>query len=146
LIAINDAVFYQQEGVMRKTLAVLCALALCISAALQAQGKPGDAKPVTLKGYVVDAMCAAGIVKKTNPMEKAANHTRECCFHEACAASGFGLFYDGKWVKFDAKGSDLAKKALEVSKREKGMYFEVTGKMEGETFVVASLKEAKPKT
>jgi hypothetical protein len=121
----------------------LCAMSVLLAAGLTAQNKPA-AKTVTLKGYVVDAMCAAGIAKKTNPMEKAAAHTRDCCFHEACAASGFGMFYDGKWVKFDPRGSDAAKKVLEASKREKGMYFEATGKMEGETFVVTSLKEAKP--
>jgi hypothetical protein len=109
-----------------------------------AQEKSTGAKTVTLKGYVVDQMCARSIAKKANVMEKAARHTRECCFHDACAASGFGIFYDGKWAPFDEKGSDLAKKALEASKRETGMFFVVQGKMDGETLMVSSLKEADP--
>ena len=119
-------------------------LVLVWTGATFAQGKSTAAAAVTLKGYVVDQMCARSIAKKANVMEKAARHTRDCCFHDACAASGFGIFYDGKWAPFDEKGSDLAKKALEASKREKGMFFAVKGMMDGETFVVSSLKEADP--
>ncbi len=128
---------------MRKLLLVCSGVAL-LAAVLPAQTKPA-AGTETLKGYVVDVMCAAGIAKKANVMAKAAEHTRACCFHEACAASGFGMFTDGgKFVKFDQRGSDAAKKLLESSRREKGLYFEATGKMEGETFVVKSLKESNP--
>ena len=97
---------------------------------------------VTLKGYVVDQMCAKGMAKKGNPMMKAMGHTKECALEDACAASGFGIFSDGKWVKFDADGDKLAKASIEKSKREKGLYFEVSGKMDGEKLAVSSLKES----
>jgi len=54
------------------------------------------------------------------PMARAAKHTRECSFHPECASSGFGIFADGKFTKFDTEGSAKALKALQVSKREKG--------------------------
>lgn len=128
---------------MRKLLPICCCCAL-LAAVLPAQTKPAGAME-TRKGYVVDVMCAASIAKKANVTEKAAAHTRECCFHEACAASGFGMFSDGgKFVKFDQRGSDAVKRLLESSRREKGLYFEATGRMEGETFVVKSLKESNP--
>jgi hypothetical protein len=94
-------------------------------------------------GYVVDAMCAKGMMKKDNPMEKAAKHTKECALEEGCAASGFGLFYDGKYYKFDEAGDKMAKAAIEKSTHEKGLMFDVTGKMEGEKITVASLSEMK---
>jgi hypothetical protein len=102
-----------------------------------------EGKSVTMKGYVVDAMCAKGIAKKENMMEKAAAHTKECALEEACSATGYGLFSEGKWFKFDDAGDKQAKAMIEKSKAEKGLAFEVTGKLEGDKFAVASLKETK---
>jgi hypothetical protein len=103
-----------------------------------------DGKTVTLKGYIVDAMCAKGMVKKGDPMQKAAGHTRECALEDACAAAGYGIFSDGKWVKFDGAGDRQAKAAIEKTKREKGLMFEVRGTMEGDKLAVASIKEPAP--
>ena len=94
-------------------------------------------------GYVVDAMCAKSMLKKGNAMEKAAKHTKECALEEACAASGFGLFYDGKYYKFDESGDKMAKAAIEKSALEKGLMYDVTGTMEGDKIMVASLSEMK---
>jgi hypothetical protein len=94
-------------------------------------------------GYVVDAMCAKGMMKKDNPMERAAKHTKECALEEGCAASGFGLFYDGKYYKFDEAGDKMAKAAIEKSTLEKGLMFDVTGNMKDEKIMVASLSEMK---
>jgi hypothetical protein len=76
-------------------------------------------------------------------MERAAKHTKECALEEGCAASGFGLFYDGKYYKFDEAGDKMAKAAIEKSTLEKGLMFDVTGKMEDEKIMVASLTEMK---
>ena len=94
-------------------------------------------------GYVVDAMCAKGILKKDNVMERAAKHTRECALEEACASSGYGLFHDGKYYKFDEAGDKMAKTAFEKSSKEKDMMFDVNGQMEGDKIMVASLSEMK---
>jgi hypothetical protein len=126
------------EGVcMKNVVASACLVVLLASLAFAQEGKP-----VTLKGYVVDQMCAKGIAKKENMMEKAAGHTRQCALEENCAESGYGMFSEGKWYKFDDKGSAKAKGMIEKSKREKGLYFEAMGKVEGDTFVLSSLKEA----
>jgi hypothetical protein len=103
-----------------------------------------ESKSVTVKGYVVDKMCATGMVKKSDPMERAAKHTKDCALEDHCAASGFGIVSDGKWHAFDPKGSDKAKAAIEGSKREKGLYYEATGSFDGELFTLVSLKEATP--
>jgi hypothetical protein len=126
--------------------AVALALAFMTFGMTHAQDKtaPARAKAATVKGYVVDAMCAKGFVSKPNPMAKAAAHTKDCALEESCSASGYGVFSDGKWIKFDDAGSKQAKASIENSKREKGLMYEVTGRMEGETFAVASLKEISP--
>jgi hypothetical protein len=119
---------------------------LVLALALGLAAAPGAAqkKPVTIKGYVVDQMCAVSIGRKADPMARAAKHTRDCSFHPDCASSGFGIFADGTFTKFDAEGSAKALKALQVSKREKGMYYEVTGTMEGDQLTVSLLREIDP--
>jgi hypothetical protein len=123
-----------------KFISAMCALALLVSAQGFAQG----GGTTTLKGYVVDQMCGKGMEKKANFAEKAPTHTKDCALDEACAASGFGIYSDGKWYTFDEKGSAMAKAAIEKSKRETGLWFSATGKLTGTEFAVASLKEGTP--
>ena len=115
---------------------------LLASNSLIAQGSPAT---VTLRGYVVDALCGAAMAGKPSAMARAARHTRRCALDENCAAAGYGIISDGKWVKFDAKGDALAKAAITASKRERGHYFEVKGSMSGDLFSAVSLKESSPK-
>lgn len=124
-----------------KNLCIIMLLGLFVSGVSVAQDTAGV---VTLKGYVVDQMCAKGMAKKSDPMVKAMAHTKECALEESCAASGYGIFSDGKWIKFDANGDKLAKESIENTKREKGLYYEVAGKMDGAKLAVASLKESTP--
>lgn len=103
-----------------------------------------DAKGTMMHGFVVDFTCAKGMIKKSNPMELAAKHSKECALQEACAASGYGLVYDnGKWMKFDANGDKLAKAMFEKSKKDKDFMADVSGEVKGEQFTVASLTESK---
>lgn len=101
------------------------------------------AKAVTLQGYVVDAMCAKGMAGKENTMAKAAAHTRACALEENCKASGFGLFSDGKWYKFDKAGDEKALAWMESTELEKGLLADVTGAMSGSLLAVSTLKEHK---
>lgn len=101
-------------------------------------------KTTAMHGYLVDAMCAKGIAKKTNVMERAAAHTRSCALEENCAASGYGVFSEGKWYKFDAKGDKEARIFLEKSKLDKEIMVDVDGTSGGNVFMVSSLKEYVP--
>lgn len=138
---------------MSKKLMAVVTFALCVSVlglaqtvkkelrkAIAAESKP---KAVTMQGYVVDAMCAKGMAGKETTMKKAAGHTKDCALEKECAASGYGLFSDGKWYKFDAAGDKLAKDMIEKSSREKGLAFEVAGTMSGDILAVTLLKETK---
>lgn len=104
---------------------------------LQAQEKTTS----TVKGYVVDQMCAKKMATKKDVMEKAAAHSKDCALDDACAASGYGIFSDGKYYKFDEKGSAKAKELIEASKLEKGLYMEATGHLGDGTLQVVTLKE-----
>jgi hypothetical protein len=121
---------------MRRTLLLL--LLFGFAAALQAQGTAGVVK---LRGYVLDAGCGAALAGKPAGMARAARHTKACALDEECAAAGYGIFVDGKWVKFDARGDVLAKAAIRASKRERGHFCEVRGSLQGERLAVVSLKE-----
>ena len=100
-------------------------------------------KTVAMSGYVVDAMCAKGMAGKETTMKKAMGHSKECALDKDCAASGYGVFSDGKYYKFDEKGDAMAKGLIEKTTTEKGIMIDVTGTMKGETFVVASVTEHK---
>ena len=123
-----------------KYLIALCTIVLSFALTVSAQ----DGKPATLKGYVVDQMCAAKMAMKENPMEKAGGHSKDCALDDHCAGSGYGIFSDGKFYKFDEKGSARAKELIEKSKREKGLFFEAKGTVGDGTMMVTSLKEATP--
>ncbi len=117
-------------------------LALLVALPSFAGDKKSAAKTVTLHGYVVDGMCSKRMAKSGAAMEKAANHTKDCLLEDGCAASGYGIFSEGKYYKFDAAGSKEAHAMIEKSSRDKGMLFDVTGTMKGQTFAVTSIKES----
>ncbi len=132
---------------------ILAAVLSCVAVAAYSQAKKvegakvdaatTESKETKLHGYVVDQMCAKSMMKKSNAIEKAAKHTKECALEEACAASGFGLVYgEGKWVKFDEKGDKLAADMFAQSKKEKDFMADVVGELKGDKLVVASLKES----
>ena len=136
-----------------KSLIAMLSAALLVTAGAVAQDKKADkaketksaaAAPAstTMHGYVVDAMCAKGMMKNSETtMKKAAAHSKACALEEDCAASGYGLISDGKWYKFDEKGDKEAKAWVENTKLEKGLMVEVNGKIGDEQFAVASIKE-----
>lgn len=129
---------------MKRIVALGLLLAFAVASGTAQEKKPEmsiTSTTVTLKGYIVDQMCAKGMLKKDNPMLKAASHSKECALEDACAASGYGLFSDGKWYAFDEAGSKLARGMIEKDKREKGLSYEVSGKVDANRFAVASLKE-----
>jgi hypothetical protein len=102
-----------------------------------------ETSSITIKGYVVDYMCARGMAGKANTMKLAANHTKACALHDGCAASEFGVFSDGKWYKFDKDGDVKALALVRNSSTEKGITVEVKGTMSGQTLIVGSIQEAR---
>lgn len=98
------------------------------------------------KGYLVDKMCGTGFTKSGDVEKataKAKKHTKDCALEDHCAASGYGLIMEGKFLKFDAKGDTLAFHYLNKTKRASNLVVEVKGKMDGDNIMVASLKDGK---
>ncbi len=99
------------------------------------------AHPPVHAGYIVDAACASDMIGKSNAMNLAAAHTKECALRESCAPSGYGIFEKGKWYKFDHAGDAMAKEFLAKTKLEKNIMIDVKGELLGDTLTVASIKE-----
>ena len=124
-----------------KVFIALCTIVLAFALSANA----GDAKPATLKGYVVDQMCGGKMAAKENAQTKAEGHTKDCALNESCSSSGYGIMSEGKYYKFDEKGSATAKAMIEKSKREKGLFFVAKGTVGDDgTMTLTSLKEATP--
>ena len=121
---------------------------LFASVSLMAQGSKKETKSTADKsftGYVVDKMCGTGMAKKDmkTAMERARKHTKECALEDDCAASGYGLMMDGKFVKFDEKGDKLAAEFFNKSKKKNDFLADVNGTMKGDMINVASIADAK---
>jgi hypothetical protein len=106
-------------------------LALLMVGTSFAQGKTPVPKPATFTGYLVDAMCAQSMVKQVpeKAMAKAKRHTRECNFHEGCAASGFGLMFNGTFHPFDTAGNAKAMSYLKSITQDNSIEVTITGTM-----------------
>jgi hypothetical protein len=132
-----------------KMTAMLAFLSLLMTGAFNVSAQETTAKPMThkhtMKGYLVDKMCATGMAKKApdEAMAKAAKHTKSCALEESCMESGFGLMSDGKWYKFDDAGDKKALAWLNKTDKKNELMVEVTGTHDGDIFKVVSLKEAK---
>jgi hypothetical protein len=118
-------------------------LALMIALSFVGVISAQESKSTTLTGPIVDKACSASLPKKDDPAAFAAEHsgTKGCALKGPCAGSGFGVYADGKWTEFDAKGNELAKAALEKSSKEKGVTFKVAGKVSDGKMAVDSITE-----
>jgi hypothetical protein len=99
---------------------------------------------VELAGYVMDVKCAADHAKDKpeDAMKYAAEHTRECALKEECVKSGYGVFANGKWYPFDARGNELAKALLEKTQKEDHVKVHVKGIKRDGKILVQQLTEA----
>jgi hypothetical protein len=132
---------------MRKLpIRLFVSLFFLTSIAVFAQEKMDQSTSHTMKGYLVDKMCAIGMAKKApdEAMAKAAKHTKDCALEESCQESGYGLMSAGIWYKFDDKGDKQALALLKKTDKKNEIMVSVTGTHDGDIFKVVSIKEAKP--
>ena len=123
---------------MRKKLfipviAFVIALGMYGMAAAQGQHADHKGKDVTLTGYITDKHCEKN---------DGATHDVNCIVAGPCGKSGLGVFADGKFHAFDAKGSEEAIKILKASGKA-GVKYKVTGTESGETLTVKSIEAVK---
>jgi hypothetical protein len=131
---------------MRKLpIRLLVSLFFLSSISLLAQDKMDKPTSHTMKGYLVDKMCATGMAKKApdEAMAKAAKHTKSCALEESCQESGFGLMSEGMFYKFDDNGDKQALSLLKKTEKSNEIMVAVTGTHDGDVFKVTSIKEIK---
>jgi hypothetical protein len=129
-----------------KSLFVLLITSLIIcSMSVSAQTQKEKPKSSIMKGYLMDKMCGSPLSAKSpvDAMAKASKHTRECALEEGCAASGYGLIMNGKWIPFDEAGSKKAAEYLNKTKAVNHLYVSVSGKFADDKISVLSIKELK---
>lgn len=99
---------------------------------------------VKLTGYVVDVMCFAEQVNAAPEAatKAAAEHTKECALMEDCIKSGYGIYADGKWYPFDAKGNELAKAVFEKTTKKDHIKMTVEGMKHDGKILVEKITEA----
>jgi len=112
---------------MKKT--VFAALALLVALPLAAE----TWKNVSL----MDAGCST----KADVMASPEKHTKHCAMQ--CSKSGYGAVVDGKFVKFDKHGSELAMDAIKASDKKDNLRADVTGEMKDGEIVVSKLEMTK---
>ena len=129
-----------------KTLSLSFVALLLILAVVPLQAQTKKESHV-MKGYLIDKMCGSTMAKKPHDkaMAMAAKHTKVCATEEECAASGYGLITDGKWIAFDEAGNKKAAEYLQKTKAKDHLYVAVSGTMAGKTISVSSIKETKEK-
>ncbi|MEO6726999.1 MAG: hypothetical protein ABIP14_17050 [Blastocatellia bacterium] len=125
---------------MKKTLFLSLIAGLLIAATTVAWAH----EKVKLTGYVVDVMCFAEHVKEAPEAanKAAAEHTKECALMEDCVKSGYGIYADGKWYPFDAKGNALAKAAFDKTSKKDHIKMTVEGMKHDGKILVEKITEA----
>lgn len=92
----------------------------------------------TVEGILMDNMCSGMVQKKG--YDAAKGHTTECALMDNCKASGFAVVTpDGKVIKLDAKGNQMAIKALEGTSKTENLTVKVDGAVSGDSIAVNGL-------
>ncbi len=99
---------------------------------------------VKLTGYVVDVVCFADTAKgkPEEAAKAAAEHTKECALMADCIKGGYGVYADGKWYPFDAKGNELAKALFEKTAKKDHIKMTVEGMKHDGKILVEKITEA----
>ena len=109
---------------MKKVTLVILALALAL--------------PLSAETWKNVSLMDAGCAEKKDVMANPEKHSRSCAMK--CAQAGYGAIVDGKFVKFDEKGNDLAKDALKKSNTKDHLRATVNGDLKDGVINVSSLK------
>lgn len=123
---------------MRIITAVLIMLAAAVMSAPAQSAK-------TWEGYLADQMCGSNWMGAKGE-ERAKKHSRACGLDESCAASGYGVFTGGAFVKFTEASSPKAKSYLEKITAKNNIRVRVTGTLEGDKISVATIETAGQKS
>ena len=112
---------------------------------MSARAADKDKKEKEYKGVLIDNMCAAKNMTKTNPEEAAEGHPKSCALKEGCSKSGFAVISGKKLYKLDDAGNDKAKDYLGVKENATKVVVMGTLSDDGKTLKVTDIKPAADK-
>jgi len=93
----------------------------------------------TIKGYVIDNMCASA--HSSELAETAKGHSAACATMPNCIKSGYSVVSDGKQYKLDEEGNKKVLGLLKTAKSKKGLLVTIEGTLDGETLHVKKIAE-----
>ena len=96
------------------------------------------ALPLAAETWKNVSLMDAGCSTKADVMAAPEKHTKHCAMQ--CSKSGYGAVVDGKFVKFDKHGSELAMDAIKKSDKKDNLRADVTGEMKDGEIVVSKLE------
>jgi hypothetical protein len=96
------------------------------------------ASPLAAETWKGVALMDAGCAGKADLLAHPENHPKACALQ--CGKAGYGVVVDGKFIKFDKKGSDLAAAALKKTDKSDHLTATVTGELKDGTIAVTDLK------
>ncbi len=100
---------------MKTKFFVLAALGLMalLAFSIQVQAAAGEEKAITLKGDIIDNLCADG--NKANLADFVRAHSKSCALMPDCVASGYSLYVDGELHRFDQESNRKIEEFLRKS-------------------------------
>ncbi|MDX2129725.1 MAG: hypothetical protein SFU91_11890 [Chloroherpetonaceae bacterium] len=134
---------------MKKSITAVLTLLLLISVSIsscsksQSESSKGDKaevktevkEEVTLSGYMTDARCGESL----DSDELAKIHSRECCLEVESQKSGYGVFSQGKFQKFDSTSTLRVKDFLRSIQKEEELKVQVKGQWVSNAFQVETI-------
>jgi len=79
--------------------------------------------PINARATLVDVMCGSNLKTQAD----ADKHERSCALMQHCAESGYGVYLDGAFHKFDAEGNRQASEILKSGKSKDHVAVQVEG-------------------
>jgi hypothetical protein len=99
------------------------------------------ALPLAAETWKNVSLMDAGCANKKEAMAAPEKHTKHCAVQ--CAKAGYGAVVDGKFVKFDKHGSELASEAIKKSDKKDNLRADVTGELKNGEIAVTKLEMTK---
>jgi hypothetical protein len=95
------------------------------------------ASPLAAATWEGVSLMDAGCASKEEMVAHPDDHTTSCA--KMCSKAGYGAIVDGKFVKFDDKGNELAAAALKATDKKDHLRANITGEMQDDVLHVTAL-------
>lgn len=130
-----------EENIMKKRVKAIFLIGIVIIFAMTSQldAFSGEEEVITLKGDIIDNMCANA--NKNNLGEFVKTHTKECALMTHCVASGYAIYADGRLQVFDEESNKKVEEFLRKSSSK--LQVQVTAKKAGDELSLISIENQK---